>query len=107
MAACLDYQSVYCKRKSASANLRWHVLAGVLLFGALALRVWVKIQCTSVGYDLAKERQRSVELDMERREFELQRSLLLRPDTLSVMAEKRLGLKMVPAAQLARIAVRR
>ena len=103
MAVCLDYQSVYCSRRVASVSLQWQMLAAVLLFAALALRVWVKIESTSVGYQLAHERQRTVELDMERREIELQRSVLLRPDNLSALAEKRIGLRMTPASRIIRV----
>jgi hypothetical protein len=48
----------------------------------------MKLEATDLGYQLARERSRMVELDMERRELELQRSILLRPDSLSAAARK-------------------
>jgi hypothetical protein len=88
MAVCLQYQSVYVKREAAVVSLRVQVAAAVALLVVLGARVWVKLEATDVGYQLARERARTVELDMERRELELQRSVLLRPDSLSISARK-------------------
>jgi hypothetical protein len=88
MAVCLQYQSVYVKREAAVVSLRVQVAAAVALLVVLGARVWVKLEATDVGYQLARERTRTVELDMERRELELQRSVLLRPDSLSTSARK-------------------
>lgn len=88
MAVCLQYQSVYVKREAAVVSLRVQVVAAVALLVVLGARVWVKLEATDVGYQLARERARTVELDMERRELELQRSVLLRPDSLTTSARK-------------------
>jgi hypothetical protein len=48
----------------------------------------MKLEATDLGYQLARERSKTVELDMERRELELQRSVLLRPDSLSKSARQ-------------------
>ena len=92
MAVCLDYQTIYYRRQPAFISVRWQILACLLLLTALAGKVWIRIESTDYGYRLAKERQRTVALDMERRELELQLSVLLRPDNLAAQAKKRLGL---------------
>lgn len=86
MAVCLQYQSVYVKREAAVVSLRVQVVAAMALLLVLGARVWMKLEVTDVGYQLARERSRTVELDMERRELELQRSVLLRPDSLATSA---------------------
>jgi hypothetical protein len=88
MAVCLQYQSVYVKREAAVVSLRVQIVAAVALLLVLGARVWVKLEATDLGYQLARERSRTIELDMERRELELQRSVLLRPDSLSASARK-------------------
>jgi hypothetical protein len=88
MAVCLQYQSVYVKREAAAVSVRMQVIAAVALLLVLGARVWTKIQATDLGYQLARERSKTVELDMERRELELQRSVLLRPDSLSKSARQ-------------------
>lgn len=91
MAVCLEYQAVYYKRREA-VSFRLQVVATVLLLAALAVKVWIKIESTDLGYQVARERQKTVALDMERRELELQVSVLSRADSLRSMAQKRLGL---------------
>jgi hypothetical protein len=86
MAVCLQYQSVYVKREAAVVSLRVQVAIALALLVVLGARVWVKLEVTDVGYQLARERSKTIELDMQRRELELQRSVLLRPDSLSASA---------------------
>jgi len=93
MAICLEYQSVYSSRKESSVSLKFHLIASFLLLAALVMRVTVKIQSTRTGYDLARAQRESVDLDMERRELELRRSILLRSDNLEKAAR---GLGLVP-----------
>ena len=102
MAICLEYQSVYSNRRESSVSLKYHLVAAVLLLGALVTRVTLKIHSTSVGYELAKERTINVELDMQRRELELERSLLLRPDNLTKAAYG-LGLRPLDMAQAKKV----
>jgi len=103
MAVCLDYQSVYCKREELKISLRLKILAGALIISALAFKVWVKIESTDVGYQLAKERSRAVELDMKRRELELELSILTRPDSLATRAHAELGLVTLDPNQARKI----
>lgn len=99
MSVSLDYQLVYNRRKSVVVPVQWQIAAVLLLLLSLGFRIWVKIESTDAGYELARERQTTVALDMERRELELQRSLLLRPDALSKEAQKRLGLEPLKVGQ--------
>ncbi len=92
MAVCLQYQSVYVKREATAVSAKLQILAAVALLGVLAVRVWSKLEATDLGYQLARERQLAVSLDMEKRELDLQRSILVRPDSLSKAARERVGL---------------
>ncbi|MBX7138609.1 MAG: hypothetical protein K1X83_11565 [Oligoflexia bacterium] len=103
MAICLDYQSVYCDRTRSTASLKFQIFAASMLLFALALKVWVKIERTDLGYDLAREKERTVQLDMKRRELELQLSVLTRPDTLTKEASKQLGLQAFDSKRARRI----
>jgi hypothetical protein len=91
MAVYLDYQAVYCDKRTSVVSLKLQLAAAVFLLGALCWRVWIKIESTDLGYQLARERQEMVSLDMQRRELELQLSVLLRPDSLFRMAHEKLG----------------
>ena len=106
MAVALDYQTVYMRRKPVSLPFTWHMVAGAILFIALAVKVWITIECTEQGYAFARARQEAVELDMERRELELHYSVLLKPDNLLMRAHKQLGLQPLNPAQAKRIYTR-
>lgn len=103
MAVCLDYQSVYYQREGLVSIWSLTLAASVLLLLALSFRVWIKIESTEIGYELAAAQQEAIELDMERRDFELQLSLLLRPDNLTPLAAKKLGLSTLDPEQARKI----
>jgi hypothetical protein len=103
-AVSLNYQAVYIRKSSSLASTRFHVVAGLVLFAALATKVWVALAAKDYGYSLAHERSLTVELDMERRELELQRSILLRADTLAIAAKKKVALEDHDPARTIRIA---
>lgn len=105
MALCLNYQSVYCRRESIVISVRMQIFAASILLIALVAKVWIKIESTDIGYQLAKERQMRIAYDMERRELELQRSVLLRTDNLTEAARDRLGLQPLNPKQARRIVV--
>lgn len=92
MAVCLQYQSVYVKREAMRVSGKLQLVGAVVLLALLGMKVWAKLEATDLGYSLARERQKTVALDMERRELELQRSVLMRPDTLSKTARDKVGL---------------
>ena len=62
------------------------------------------MQSTRVGYDLARVQQEAIELDMARRELELERSVLLRSDNLE-RAGRGLGLLPLDALQAKKIRI--
>lgn len=93
MAVCLDYQSVYYSRRSFVLSVRLQIVAAILLLLVLVCKVWIKIETTNLGYELAEQRQQTIEYDMQRRELTLQLSVLLRPDNLAQLAHDRLGLE--------------
>lgn len=103
MAIALDYQTVYCANHARSRSLRWHAIAALLLVCSLATKIWVKLEITDLGYQLSSEKSRSMALDMERRELELQRSVLLREDRLTASAAERLRFSVPQKAQILRL----
>lgn len=103
MAICLEYQQVYQRAAKSSHQLRWQVLSACVLLVVLVVKVFLKIETTDVGYDLAKERQRTVNLDMQRRELELQLSVLNAPNYLERLASEKLGLKKLKSNQAVKI----
>ena len=103
MAVCLEYQSVYCSSRERASSLKGQIICATLLLLALLSKVWIKVESTDIGYQVARERQRTISLDMERRELELQLSVLLRADNLTTAAQKRLGLGTLNPRQARRI----
>jgi cell division protein FtsL len=99
MAVCLEYQAVYQGRDNVFRS--WYCLGGAccILFLALAIKVAVKIQITNHGYSLAQAEQQALVLDTERRDLQLQLSVLKRRDTLEKKAKARLGLHSYSPAQ--------
>ncbi len=105
MAVCLNYQAVYGRRRGIVISVRLQVIAALLLLVTLGAKVWIKIESTDAGYQLAKERQHAGELDMEKREIELHLSVLTRADNLAQMAKQRVGLAALRPAQATKLVV--
>jgi hypothetical protein len=103
MAVCLDYQHVYARRSAIVISGRLQAATVLLLLCAFAGKVWLSNRSTDLGYQLAREQSRTVELDMKRRELELELSVLMRPDTLTKAARKSLGLLPLNPAQARRM----
>lgn len=99
MAVCLDYQSVYSPRKKLVISVPLQMSIAVLALLMLAVKVWIKIEIIDLGYKLAQEQELAIEYDMLRRDLDLQRSILLRPDNLAQMAHDRLGLEALDPKQ--------
>jgi cell division protein FtsL len=79
------------------------IIAGVLLLLALVGKVWIKIETTDLGYQLSREREMRTAFEMEKREYELQRSVILRTDNLTRVAQRKLGLQQLDPAQARRM----
>lgn len=94
MALCLEYQRVASATRSEGLPLRVQISVVVLLALALAAKIWVKHECTDLGYRLADEKERTVALDLQRRELELQRSVLTRRESLERAANQRLKMSV-------------
>lgn len=103
MAVCLDYQHVYARRSAVVISGRIQAVVVALLLLTLSGKVWLSNRSTDLGYHLAREQSRTVELDMKRRELELELSVLMRPDTLTKAARKSLGLMPLNPAQARRM----
>jgi hypothetical protein len=82
MSVSLEYQSVYCRREEIVRPMTLTIIACLVLLAVLSFKIWIKLQIIDVGYDLAKAKQYSTWLDEQRRELELHKSVLLRPDNL-------------------------
>jgi hypothetical protein len=102
-AVCLDYQSVYCTKQETVSSWSLSLVSAVFLLLALGFKIWIGINSTALGYQLAEERTRAVNYDMQRRELELQLSILLRPDNLAQHAKESLGLQALNPKQARRI----
>ena len=74
--------------------------------GAFCLRVWIKLEKTDLGYRLARERNYTVKLDMERRELEMKLSVAKRPDVLKARAAQ-LGLHEPDRSQVSIVSKKR
>lgn len=103
MALCLDYQSVYHQKRERVGSWSYTLLAALLLLSVLSFKIWIGIQTTAVGYELAEQQERTIALDMERRESELQLSILKRPDNLARRAQQVLGLQALDPKQARKI----
>jgi len=103
MTSALQYQLVYTKRETSRPSIRWHLISGVFLLCALGFKIWVNIEKTQAGYELAEARKDMVKLDMERRELDLHLSVLLRRDNLEHSAMTRLGLKPLSPGQAVKV----
>jgi cell division protein FtsL len=102
MSRAIQIQALPIERLVGS-HLKVQASLCFLLFAAVVLKVWIESRATKVGYELASARKYAVELDMQRRELELHKSFLLRPDTLKRSAATRLGLQELNPKQATKI----
>jgi len=100
LAATLGRASIW---KRIHISLKVQALAAFLFAAALGAKVWVRLEMTDLGYNLAEERKATVQLDMNRREAELKLSILHRRDHLLKMANDRLGLELPTATQVVEV----
>lgn len=105
MAVALYHQSIYAPRGTIRVSVKAQIAVAILLLVALALRVFIRVQITDVGYDLAHERQRALQIDMEKQETKLKLSFLLRGDNLSEAASEQLGLRPLEPARARRVSI--
>lgn len=105
MAVCLEYQAIYQRKPLVISTRMQQLVVGLLLLAVLVTKVWVKVECTDLGYQLAAEHEKTVEYSLQRRELEFKRSVLLRPDALRARAEA-LGLRLIVPEQARRIVLR-
>ncbi len=102
MAVCVGYQGIDV-RGGIIVSVKTQLFVALLLIVALSVKIWIKSESTQVGYVLAAARQTGIELDMKRRELELQRSVYLRPDHLKQKAAERLGLQAMSPHQAKKV----
>jgi hypothetical protein len=102
MAVCLDYQSVYV-RQPLVFSVRIQLIVAIALLAVLVAKVWVRVECIDLGYQLAAEKDIALEHDLNRRELEFKLSVLKRPDNLAARATDRLGFERIRPTQARRI----
>lgn len=107
MAVALDYQSVYVPKRTIKVSVRGQVIVAALLVLALVARVFIRNQMTDIGYELARERQRAMQIDMEKQEAKLQLSVLLRSDNLSEAASDKLALEPLNPSKTRKVKLNR
>ena len=100
MAVCLDHQVVYRDKTEIRVSIKFQLLTTILLFIALTVKVWIHVETTDKGYELARERNATVQYDMKRRELELELSVLKRRDRLTELVYQKLGLKEATKSQM-------
>ena len=93
MVSVLKMQSLTVSGRDWLLHMRLYVLAISVFLLLLGFRIALRVEGYILGYRLADARQTTVELDMERRDLELQLSVLSRPDRLRRLAQDRLGLQ--------------
>lgn len=71
---------------------RTALVAGVLMAAGLA-HVWVRLQVTTLGYELSTARDMVARLEQEQRELETELAMLTAPQRLAEEAGRRLGLR--------------
>ncbi len=103
MAVALDYQAVYGRRNTIVISVRAQIIAATLLLAALVIKVFLVSESTRIGYILAEERRKTIQLDMQKQELEFERSVLLRGDNLKKVAEKNLKLMPLNPAKVRKI----
>lgn len=84
-------------------KIKLELILCFIFTAALAAKIWVQTEATQVGYELASARKYAIELDMQRRELELHKSFMLRPDRLRDAASTRLGLEDLNPKQAVKI----
>ena len=90
MAVCLDYQSVYYRDRELTATWRIQLAVAALLLAAIIGKVYMQIEERRLAYDLGREKQLTVRLNMERRELELHRSFAYSSENIQRLAQARL-----------------
>jgi cell division protein FtsL len=93
MVSVLKMQALTVSGRDWLKHMRLYVLAISVFLLLLGFRIALRVEGYILGYRLADARQVTVELDMERRDLELQLSVLSRPDRLRRLAHDRLGLQ--------------
>lgn len=103
MTPTLSYQVVYAARCDVRPAIPMHLIGTIAIAIVLGFKVWLMTEITGVSYDISRVQDESIVLDSKRRELELKRSVLLRPDNLKGQASARLGLATLQPDQARRV----
>jgi hypothetical protein len=97
------YQDIYSDRVIVVRPWSCTLIATFILLFVLAFKVWVHMHSTDIGYRLGEARALHNDLDMQRRDLELQKSVLLRPHDLAQAANQRLAMYPLSGDRIKRI----
>lgn len=105
MALSLEYDTAVFPNSIATLRIpmRVQIGAGLILILALLVKVWIRIETTDYGYQLASERQSMIELDRQERALTFALTSLTQPDQLRAAAEP-LGLRPTDPSQVWKLA---
>jgi hypothetical protein len=101
MALSLEYDTAMLPTQLSSFKISTRVQlgAGLLLIAALLVKVWLRIEITDYGYELARQRQQMIELDRAERSLHFDLSSLTKRDNLESLARP-LGLRPTEPSQV-------
>lgn len=85
------------RRRLIQTMRRWLVrrtiALGLVLVGLCMVQVWLRLQVTDVGYQLSAARQMQDRLEQQRRELEVELTMLSDRAHVAELAAKRLGMR--------------
>jgi cell division protein FtsL len=85
------------RRRLIQTMRRWLVrrtiALGAVLVGLCMIQVWLRLQVTDVGYQLSAARQMQDRLAQQRRELEVELTMLSDRAHVAALAAKRLGMR--------------
>jgi cell division protein FtsL len=85
------------RRRLIQTMRRWLVrrtiALGLVLVGLCMVQVWLRLQVTDVGYQLSAARQMQERLEQQRRELEVELTMLSDRAHVAQLAAKRLGMR--------------
>jgi len=85
------------RRRLIQTMRRWLVrrtiALGLVLVGLCMVQVWLRLQVTDVGYQLSAARQMQERLEQQRRELEVELTMLSDRAHVAELAAKRLGMR--------------
>ncbi|HMO02688.1 MAG TPA: hypothetical protein PKD37_07250 [Oligoflexia bacterium] len=104
MSISLSNQLIIARRLPKALPLSLQLALCLVFLISLALRVWIKVETTHLGYQIAESRQLAAELTAAIAEYQMQISVLKsRSRILGAVAD--LGLKSANSKQIRKVVI--